>query len=86
MMFGGEIIHDACREAGFAPRVVLTAGHCLWSIDATQVTIALGYDLTAPNACFGPVKPFPAGTPLPSTAPAQPAAPVASFNLVQSGQ
>ena len=41
-MFWGEIIHDACREAGFAPRVVLT----LSSAEALCEVVRAGLALT----------------------------------------
>ncbi len=40
--FTGEIIHDACREAGFAPRVVLT----LSSAEALCEVVRAGLALT----------------------------------------
>jgi DNA-binding transcriptional LysR family regulator len=40
--FTGEIIHDACREAGFAPRVVLT----LSSAEALCEVVRAGLAMT----------------------------------------
>jgi Kef-type K+ transport system membrane component KefB len=51
-----------------------------------QPAIAGGYDLTHPNPCFGAAQASPALSPLPSTAPAQPPLPAASFDVQQSGE
>ncbi|HEY1358861.1 MAG TPA: cation:proton antiporter [Thermoleophilaceae bacterium] len=51
-----------------------------------QPAIAGGYDLAAPNACFGPPPPPAKGAPLPPTAPAQALVAGPSFDVKQSGQ
>src|SRR4051794_19548135 len=51
-----------------------------------QPAIAGGYDLAAPNACFGPPPPPAKGAPLPATAPAQALVGGPSFDVKQSGQ
>jgi Kef-type K+ transport system membrane component KefB len=54
--------------------------------DKAQPPIAGGYDLAAPNPCFGAAPPKPAGRPLPATAPAQPAPGGPSIDVKQSGE
>jgi Kef-type K+ transport system membrane component KefB len=49
-------------------------------------SIAGGYAAGAPSSSLGPAPAKPGGTPLPSTAPIQPAATGPLFNLLQSGQ
>ena len=51
-----------------------------------QPSIAGGYDLQAPNDCFGTPPAPAAGKPLPATAPPQAAAAGPSFDVKQSGQ
>jgi Kef-type K+ transport system membrane component KefB len=51
-----------------------------------QPSIAGGYDLSQPNPCFGAPAATPQGAPLPSSAPAQPPVPGASFDIQQSGE
>jgi DNA-binding transcriptional LysR family regulator len=52
--FTREIIHDACREAGFAPRVVLT----LSSAEAWCEVVRAGLALTIlPNSYLRPSEP-----------------------------
>src|SRR4051812_7260131 len=62
--------------------VVISAG----KDEKAKPPIAGGYDLVAPNACFGAPPPKPTGAPLPPTAPAQPAAGGPSIDVKQSGE
>src|SRR5205085_1411272 len=49
-------------------------------------SIAGGYVASASTPCLGPVPTPAGGTPLPSTAPAQPKTPGPLFNVLQSGE
>jgi K+:H+ antiporter len=62
--------------------IVVSAGE----EEKAQPSIAGGYDLQAPNDCFGTPPAPAAGKPLPETAPPQAAAAGPSFDVKQSGQ
>src|SRR5438094_496899 len=62
--------------------VVVSAGRD----EHAQPSIAGGYDLDAPNPCFGVLAPPPAGPPLPNTAPKQPPKGGPAFDVLQSGR
>ncbi len=62
--------------------IVVSAGEK----EKAQPSIAGGYDLQAPNDCFGTPPAPAAGKPLPKTAPPQAAAAGPSFDVKQSGQ
>ncbi|HEU0317805.1 MAG TPA: cation:proton antiporter, partial [Solirubrobacteraceae bacterium] len=75
----------------YAVLALVTAAVTIYVIDrgtgeTAQPSIAGGYDLSAPNPCFGKTPVAPAGAPLPPSAPAQPVAAGPQFDVQQSGQ